>query len=78
MAPHRRLQSKYQHFLRGHRTNIFVTWPNLTPQVIRRYLQPSVATAKGHLNQQRQRRRKPFYKETPPTPTTTHSLTQLS
>ena len=30
--------------------NFFATWPNLTPQVIRRYLQPSVATAKGHLH----------------------------
>ena len=34
-------------------------------------MQPTVATAKGHLDQQRQRRRKPFYEETPPTPITT-------
>ena len=53
-----------------------VTWPNLTPKVIRRYLQPSLATAKGHLNQQRQRRRKPFTEATPPTPipTRTHTI----
>ena len=39
-------------------------------------MQPSLATAKGHLNQQRQRRRKPFTEETPPTPipTETHTI----
>ena len=62
-------------FLEATERNFFVTWPNLTPQVIRRYWQPFFATAKGHLNQQRQRRRKPFYKETPPTPITTRTHT---
>ena len=38
-------------------------------------MQPSVATAKGHLNQQRQCHRKPFYEETPPTPITTRTHT---
>ena len=62
-------------FLEATERNFFVTWPNLTPQVIRRYLQPSISTAKGHLNQQRQRRHKPFNKETPPTHTTTRTHT---
>ena len=63
-------------FLEAAERNFFVTWPNLTPKVIRRYLQPSLATAKGHLNQQRHRRRKPFNEETPPTPiaTQTHTI----
>ena len=62
-------------FLEATERNFFATWPNLTPQVIRRYLQPSVATAKGHLNQQRQRHRKPFYEEPQPTPITTRTHT---
>ena len=63
-------------FLEATERNFFVTWPNLTPQVIRWYLQPSLATAKGHLNQQRQRRRKQSTDETPPTPipTRTHTI----
>ena len=62
-------------FLEATEQKVFATWPNLTPQVIHRYLQPSVATAKGHLNQQRQRRRKPFKEEKPPTPLTTRTHT---
>ena len=62
-------------FLEATERNFFVTWPNLTPQVIRRYLQPSIATAKGHLNQQRQRHHKPFPEETPPTHITTRTHT---
>ena len=58
-------------FLEATERNFFATWSNLTPQVICRYLQSSVATAKGHLNQQRQRCRKPFKEETTPTPITT-------
>ena len=38
-------------------------------------MQPSVATTKGHLNQQRQRRRKPFNEEPQPTPITTRTHT---
>ena len=38
-------------------------------------MQPSIATAKGHLNQQRQRRRKPFTEETPLTHITTRTHT---
>ena len=45
--------------------NFFATWHNLTPQVIRRYLQPSVATAKCHL----------FNEEPQPTPITTRTHT---
>ena len=39
-------------------------------------MQPSLATAKGHLNQQPQRRRKPLTEETPPSPipTRTHTI----
>ena len=39
-------------------------------------MQPSVATVKGHLNQQRQRHRKPLHEETTPTPipTRTHTI----
>ena len=53
-----------------------MTCPNLTPKDIRRYLQPSLSTAKCHLNQQRQRRRKPLTEETPPAPipTRTHTI----
>ena len=63
-------------FLEATERNFFATWPNLTPQVIRRYLQPSVATSKVHLNQQRQRRRKLFNEEPQPTPITprTHTI----
>ena len=63
-------------FLKAIERNFFIIWPNLTPKVIRRYLQPSLATVKGHLNQQRQRHRKPLHKETPPTPipTRTHTI----
>ena len=74
-SPPTQQNSSISTFLEATERNFFVTWPNLTPQVIRRYLQPSVATAKGHLNQQRQRRRKPFYEETPPTPITTRTHT---
>ena len=55
--------------------NFFATWPNLTPEVICRYLQPSIATAKGHLNQQRQHRCKPFTEEPQLTPITTRTHT---
>ena len=48
--------------------------PNLTPKVIRRYLKPSVATVKGHLNQQRQRHRKPLHVTPTPIPTRTHTI----
>ena len=63
-------------FLEAAERNFFVTWPNLTHKVIRRYLQPSLATAKVHLSQQRQRRRKPLTEETPtaPIPTRTHTI----
>ena len=38
--------------------NFFATWPGLTPDIVRRYLPPSDATVKGHLDQQRQRKHK--------------------
>ena len=61
-------------FLEAVERNFFVTWPNLTPKVIRRYLKPSVATVKGHLNQQRQRHRKPLHVTPTPIPTRTHTI----
>ena len=32
--------------------NHFTTWPGLTTTLVKKYLQPSIATAKGHLNQE--------------------------
>ena len=61
-------------FLEAVERNFFVTWPNLTPKVIRRYLKPSVATVKGHLNQQRQRHRKPLHVTPTPIPIRTHTI----
>ena len=61
-------------FLEAVERNFFVTWPNLTPKVIRRYLKPSVATVKGHLNQQRQRHCKPLHVTPTPIPTRTHTI----
>ena len=76
MAPSAAFSPSISTFLEAIERNFFVTWPNLTPKVIRRYLQPSLATVKGHLNQQRQRHRKPLREETPPTPipTRTHTI----
>ena len=41
-------------FLDAVEQNFFTTWPNLTPQIIRRHLRTPIATIKGHLDQQRQ------------------------
>ena len=38
--------------------NFFATWPGLTPNIVRCYLPPSDDTVKGHLDQQRKRKRK--------------------
>ena len=53
-----------------------MTWPNLTPQIIRRHLRTPIATIKGHLDQQQQRQRKPTVNEPPPSPlpTKSHSI----
>ena len=61
-------------FLEAVERNFFVTWPNLTPKVIHRYLKPSVATVKGHLNQQQQRHRKLLHVTPTPIPTRTHTI----
>ena len=45
-------------FLNAIQRNFFATWPGLTPESVRRYLPSSEATVKGHLDQQRQRKRK--------------------
>ena len=41
-------------FLEAVRRNHLITWPDLTPKLITKYLTPTIATAKGHLNQERQ------------------------
>ena len=59
--------------------NFFATWPGLTTDVVQRYLPQSDATVKGHLDQQRQRKRKqPISDETPPTAIGTRSHTIYS
>ena len=35
------------------KNNHFITWPGLTPQLISKHLTKKIATAKGHLNQER-------------------------
>ena len=39
-------------FLDAVECNFFTTWPNLTPQIIRRHLHTPIASVKGHLDQQ--------------------------
>ena len=33
----------------------FVSWPGLTSKLVKRHLKPSIATSKGHINQERQK-----------------------
>ena len=66
-------------FLDAIQRNFFATWPGLTPDIVQRYLPPSDATVKGHLDQQRQRKRKPPIPEEPhPSATGTRSHTIYS
>ena len=66
-------------FIDAIQRNFFATWPGLTPDIVRRYLPQSDATVKGHLDQQRQRKRKqPISDETPPTAIGTRSHTIYS
>ena len=66
-------------FLDAIQRNFFATWPGLTPDIVRRYLPPSEATVKGHLDQQRQcKRKQPISDEQPPSATGTHSHTIYS
>ena len=39
-------------FLRAIKNGNFLTWPGLTTQLITKHLPPSIATAKGHLDQE--------------------------
>ena len=39
-------------FLDAIQCNFFATWPGLTPDIVQRYLTPSDATVKGHLDKQ--------------------------
>ena len=55
-------------FLDAIQRNFFATWPGLTPDIVRHYLTLSDATVKGHLDQQRQRKRKHPSPEEPPIP----------
>ncbi len=41
-------------FLKAVRNGNFQSWPGLTPDLISKYLQPTIATHFGHLNQERQ------------------------
>ena len=41
-------------FLRAIKNNHFTTWPGLTEDIINKSLEPSLASAQGHLNQERQ------------------------
>ena len=63
-------------FLDAVECNFFTTWLNLTPQVIHHHLCTSIATVKGHLDQQCQQQRKPTVNEPPPSPlpTKSHSI----
>ena len=66
-------------FIDAIQRNFFATWPGLTPDIVRRYLPQSDATVKGHLDQQRQRKRKqPISDETPSTAIGTRSHTIYS
>ena len=66
-------------FIDAIQCNFFATWPGLTSDVVRRYLPQSDATVKGHLDQQRQRKRKqPISDKTPPTAIGTRSHTIYS
>ena len=42
-----------QTFLQAIRNGNFTTWPGLTPQLVKKYLPLTTATAKGHLDQER-------------------------
>ena len=66
-------------FIDAIQCNFFATWPGLTPDIVWRYLPPSDTTVKGHLDQQRQRKRKqPISDETPSTAIGTRSHTIYS
>ena len=41
-------------FLQALQRNQLITWPGLTSKLVTKYLTPTIATAKGHLNQERQ------------------------
>jgi hypothetical protein len=55
----------------------FATWPGLTAELVNKHLQPSLATAKGHLDQQRQNIRSTQAPTNLPVPDTISSDTNL-
>ena len=57
-------------FLDAIQRNFFATWPGLTVNIVRRHLTQTDPTVKGHLDQQRQRKRKNPISEEQPTPST--------
>ena len=63
-------------FLDAIQRNFFATWPGLTTNIVRRHLTQTDANVKGHLDQQRQCKRKHPSQEDQPIPSTgTHSHT---
>ena len=63
-------------FLDAIQCNFFVTWPGLTANIVQRHLTQTDTTVKGHLDQQRQCKRKhPSPEEQPITSTGTRSHT---
>ena len=57
-------------FLDAIQHNFFATWPGLTTNIVRRHLTQTDATVKGHLDQQRHRKRKHPSPEEQPIPST--------
>lgn len=41
-------------FIKAIKNNHFLSWPGLTVKLVKKYLDPSVTTAKGHLRQEQQ------------------------
>ena len=41
-------------WIKAIKNNHFTTWPGLSPELVRKHLPPSVATAEGHMKQERQ------------------------
>ena len=48
-----------QTFLQAIKNGNFITWPGLTPDLVSKHLIPSLATAKGHLAQERKKCNQP-------------------
>jgi hypothetical protein len=62
-------------FLRAVKAGYFATWPRLTPGLVTKHLPKSIASIKGHLDQQHKNVRST--KPTPPKPSTEPSFERL-